>query len=282
MRPFLKWAGAKTNLVAAIRDAAPPEPRRLIEPFVGSGAVVLNLGCATNVLGDSNPDLIDVYLELQGDGEAFMVDCEALFIPENNRAGAYYALRAEFNATTDRRRKARLFVYLNRHGYNGLCRYNASGGFNVPFGRYVRPRMPRAAMEAFRGVLQNCTLRCADFRTVLAEASAGDLVYCDPPYVPASATANFTDYAKGGFGPQDQIDLAEHCRQAARRGAWVIVSNHDTRETRELYADADECRELLVARRISCNSARRSAARELLVIYRPRGSEISLVQAAGR
>ena len=269
VRPFLKWAGAKTKLIGAIRDAAPPKPRRLIEPFVGSGAVVLNLGCATNVLADSNPDLIDVYLELQGDGEAFIVDCEALFIPENNRASAYYTLRAEFNATTDRRRKARLFVYLNRHGYNGLCRYNASGGFNVPFGRYVRPRLPRAAMEAFHALLQNCTLRCADFRAVLAEAGEGDFVYCDPPYVPASATANFTDYARGGFGAQDQADLAEHCRRAAQRGACVMVSNHDTAETRELYRGADEIRELSVRRRISCNAAKRTNAHELIVVFRP-------------
>jgi DNA adenine methylase len=124
-------------------------------------------------------------------------------------------------------------------------------------------------MRVFHAFLQRCELRHADFRDVLAEASAGDFVYCDPPYVPVSATAHFTAYAKAGFGPQDQRDLAECCAAARRRGATVVVSNHDTSETRALYADADECRELLVARRISCNSARRDKARELLVIYRP-------------
>jgi DNA adenine methylase len=241
----------------------------LIEPFVGSGAVALNLGCPANLLADSNPDLIDVYTELQQAGDSFIADCESLFVPENNRDRAYYALRAEFNATTDRRRKACLFVYLNRHGYNGLCRYNGRGGFNVPFGRYTRPRLPRARMEAFRALLPRCTLRCADFRAVLAEAGAGDLVYCDPPYVPVSATANFTDYAKGGFGSQDQVDLALHCRDAAKRGACVIVSNHDTAATRDLYRGADECHELLVARRISCHAATRQRARELLVVFHP-------------
>ena len=268
-RPFLKWAGGKTNLVAAIRDVAPVHAFRLIEPFVGSGALALNRGCATNLLADANRDLIDVYRELKRGGERFIDECAVLFTKKNNSAAAFYPLRAEFNTTRARRRKATLFVYLNRHCYNGLCRYNASGGFNVPFGRYVAPRFPREEMRAFRALLQCCELRHADFRDVLAQAGAGDFVYCDPPYVPTSATAHFTAYAKAGFGPQDQRDLAACCCEARRRGAVVVLSNHDTPETRALYRDADECRELLVARRISCDGANRNKARELLVVYRP-------------
>lgn len=268
-RPFLKWAGGKTNLVAAIRDAAPAHAFRLIEPFVGSGALALNLGCPINLLADANRDLIDVYAELKRGGERFIDACAVLFTKENNAADAFYPLREEFNATRNRRRKAALFVYLNRHDYNGLCRYNASGGFNVPFGRYTAPRFPREEMGAFHALLQHCELRHADFRDVFAEAGAGDFVYCDPPYVPMSATAHFTAYAKAGFGPQDQRDLAACCAEARGRGATVVVSNHDTPQTRALYADADERRELRVARRISCNSAKRTPARELLAIFRP-------------
>jgi DNA adenine methylase len=268
-RPFLKWAGAKTGLVAAIRPAVPVNARRLIEPFVGSGAVALNLGIRQTLLADSNRDLISVYRQLRRGGEKFIAECARLFVPENNARGPYYALRAEFNSTRAPRRKAALFVYLNRHGYNGLCRYNASGGYNVPFGRHTGPRLPREAMRAFHAFLQRCDLRHADFRDVLAEAGDGDFVYCDPPYVPASATANFTSYAKAGFGPQDQRDLAACCEAARRRGAVVVLSNHDTPETRELYRDADERRELLVARRISCDGASRNKVRELLVVYRP-------------
>lgn len=268
-RPFLKWAGAKTGLVAAIRGSLPPSARRLVEPFVGSGAVALNLGLPQNLLADANLDLIDVYVALQQAGEAFIDECAALFTPEHNAADAYYALRAEFNATADRRRRAALFVYLNRHGYNGLCRYNARGGFNVPFGRYVAPRFPREELRAFHALLGRCTLAHADFRAVLAQAGSGDFVYCDPPYVPASATANFTAYARTAFGPREQQDLAACCQAARARGAVVVLSNHDTPETRALYADADERHELLVARRISCDGANRTKARELLVVYRP-------------
>ncbi len=268
-RPFLKWAGGKTKLVAAIRTVAPATAERFVEPFVGSGAAALNLGYARNLLADSNRDLIDLYGFLLQEGEAFIADCGALFVPEHNVPAAYYRLRAEFNTTTDRRRRACLFVYLNRHGYNGLCRYNSRGGFNVPFGRYTRPRLPQTAMRGFRAVLQTCTLSHADFRELIGQTGAGDFVYCDPPYVAASATANFTAYARLGFGATDQIDLAACCRAAAQRGACVVISNHDTPETRALYHDADETHELLVRRRISCQAQTRGHARELLVVYRP-------------
>ena len=245
----------------------------MIEPFVGSGAVALNLDYEENLLADANADLIAVYHALQRDGAAFIERCAPLFTQRNNTREAYYARRDEFNDTSDARRKAALFVYLNRHGYNGLCRYNGRGKLNVPFGRYVRPRLQREAMHAFHDFLQRCEVRHADFRAVLAEAGRGDFVYCDPPYVPASATANFTSYAQRGFGAADQIDLAECARAAVTRGAWVVISNHDGPETRELYRDADARHELLVPRRISCVGNQRTAARELLVVYRPRFGE---------
>src|SRR5688572_9742254 len=202
-RPFLKWAGAKTKLLHAIRAAMPTGAGRLVEPFVGSGTVGLNLGFPRNLLADANRDLIAVYQTLQQEGDAFIESCAPLFVPENNSAEAFYALREEFNQTTDARRKAALFIFLNRHGYNGLCRYNARGRLNVPFGRYDGPRFPRERMRLFHRFLQTCEVRHADFRAVIAESGAGDFVYCDPPYVPASDTANFTGYARDGFTSAD-------------------------------------------------------------------------------
>jgi len=269
-RPFLKWAGAKTRLIPAIRPTVPAGVQRLIEPFAGSGAVALNLQFAHCILGDANRDLIDVYRELRRGGERFITRCAALFTARSNAPEVYYARRLEFNTTRDRRRKAALFVYLNRHGYNGLCRYNSRGGFNVPFGRYVAPYFPRAELRAFRALLTRCDLRCADFRRVLAEAGPGDFVYCDPPYAPATATANFTAYARAAFGPAEHAELVECCRAARDRGAIVVLSNHDTRDTRALYRDADERHRLLVSRHISCNGAKRTKVREVIAIYRPR------------
>ena len=270
-RPFLKWAGAKTKLLHAISAAAPRGAKRCVEPFVGSGTVALNLGLSQNLRADTNHDLMSVYAILQLEGEAFIEACAPLFAPENNSKEAFHALRDEFNGTTDARRKAALFIFLNRHGYNGLCRYNTKGRLNVPFGRYEHPQFPRERRRTFHAFLQTCELQHADFRVVMARTTVGDFVYCDPPYLPASDTASFTTYARDGFSARDHADLVQCCREASARGAWVVVSNHDTPVTRELYRDADNFHELSVARRISCQSETRHHVRELLAVFRPRG-----------
>lgn len=277
IRPFLKWAGGKTKLVSELRRLAPCASHRFVEPFVGSGVVALNLGFAVNLLADANADLIEVYRILKREGDAFIDSCASLFSAKTNDSAAYYALRDEFNTTRDAQRKAALFIYLNRHGYNGLCRYNAQGRFNVPFGRYHGPRLPREPMRAFHRFLQHCRIRRADFREVLQDVGPGDFVYCDPPYMPASATSDFTNYAQGGFHERDQFDLVVAARAAAARGAWVALSNHDTPLMREFYHDADERHELSARRRISCHGAERADARELLVIYRARQPAVKVL-----
>ncbi len=269
LRPILKWAGAKTKLVPQIRALVPADTRRLVEPFVGSGAVALNLALKENLIADANPDVIAVYDALAHDPIRFVRDCQALFIPGHNSRGAFEHLRKEFNLSHDRYRRACLFVYLNRHGYNGLCRYNQKGGFNVPFGRYTTPRFPGCEFAAFRQFLRHAEIRCADFRPIIAGAGRGDFVYCDPPYSPLSKTANFTGYARAGFSHRDQIDLVDACCAAAARGAVAVISNHDTPVTRQLYSAATNLIPLQVSRLISCDVANRTKVSELLVVYAP-------------
>ena len=134
MKPFLKWAGGNYRLIDRIQSVL-PAGNRLIEPFVGSGAVFLNTNYKSNLLTDSNPDLINLFKNLQNEGQNFINYCSSFFVPENNNELAFYQFREEFNTTTDIRKKSALFGYLNRHCFNGLCRYNSKGGFNVPFGR---------------------------------------------------------------------------------------------------------------------------------------------------
>lgn len=227
MKPFLKWAGNKLVIVERIRKLL-PEGGRLVEPFVGSAAVFLNTDYPHALLADSNPDLIDLYQLLQKEGEVFIRLCARLFTPENNSAEAYYALREEFNRTRNKRRKAALFLYLNRHGYNGLCRYNASGEFNVPQGRYKKPYFPADEMRVFHAKAQNARFMVADFREVMRQANPGDVVYCDPPYMPLSPTANFTSYNARGFGEEEQQMLARLAEELSARGVPVVISNHDT------------------------------------------------------
>ena len=138
MRPFLKWLGNKYRHIDKLLRLL-PDGKRLVEPFAGSGAVFLNTSFNHYLLGEKNADLVSLYQHLQAEGESFIEDCKRLFKPRYNQAKAYYKLRDSFNASKNHRERAIMFLYLNRHGYNGLCRYNLNGGFNVPFGLYKSP-----------------------------------------------------------------------------------------------------------------------------------------------
>jgi len=266
MRPFLKWAGGKTRIVERIK-AVLPTGRRLIEPFVGSGALFLNAEFPRYLLADANKDLINCYQQLQSGGAEFVERCAAYFTPASNVVDAYYALRDRFNATVDPLERAVLFVYLNRHGYNGLCRYNHSGRFNVPFGRYTKPYFPKEEMLSFWQKSALCTFQVADFLRTMDSAEPGDVVYCDPPYVPLSNTANFTSYSSDSFDLDSQQALASMATELARRGVPIMISNHDTPFTRNLYKTADDLRFFEVQRHISCDRANRSKSAELLAVY---------------
>ena len=268
VKPFLKWAGGKYRLVERIL-AELPEGRRLVEPFAGSAAVYLNSPFTQALVCDANKDLIGLYAALQREGEAFINCCAAFFTPENNTRGHYLDLRARFNAIDDARLRGALFLYLNRHAYNGLVRYNTKGGFNVPFGRYKKPYFPLKELKAFCRKTQTTktVFAAMDFRDVFAALRPGDVVYCDPPYVPLSPTASFTAYAGTIFGEKDQKDLAVCAANARERGIPVIISNHDTEVTRGLYASA-ESRYFTVRRSISRNGAARGVVPEVLAVYR--------------
>lgn len=274
MKPFLKWAGGKMRLVERIQTVL-PEGQRLVEPFVGSGALFLNTEFPAYMLGDANRDLINCYQQLQHGGAAFVDYCASYFVPANNQQEAYYALRTRFNTTEDPIEKAAIFIYLNRHGYNGLCRYNSSGGFNVPFGRYAKPYFPRDEMTYFWQKSVRCQFVAAEFVATMEAARPGDVVYCDPPYAPISATANFTSYSADGFTAESQRRLAIEAERLARRGIPVVLSNHDLPFTRALYAAADELVFFDVQRNISRDTANRVAAAELLAVFKsPRSSRL--------
>ena len=171
IRPFLKWPGGKYRLLPRIRKALQPG-KRLVEPFVGSGAVFLNTDYDTYLLADANPDLIGLYRQLLEEGPSFIRYCRRFFDGRHNNGENYYAYRDEFNETRNARRKSALFLYLNRHGYNGLCRYNGKGGFNTPFGRYDKPYFPEKEMQAFAARAQSTTLLQAHFHESMAKGAA--------------------------------------------------------------------------------------------------------------
>lgn len=265
MKPFLKWAGGKFKIIDHI-SAALPKGSRLVEPFVGSGAVFLNTEYKSYLLADTNIDLINLFKVVQKDGENFIDYAINLFTPENNNEATYYTLRDEFNSSEDIRRKAALFIYLNRHCFNGLCRYNARGKFNVPFGRYSAPSFPTTAVKFFSLKSQSAEFVTQDFRTTLAAVRAGDVVYCDPPYAPLSPTANFTAYTQGGFDDKDQRELATFAEKLKYENVAVILSNHDTAFTRDIYSTA-QITTLNVRRFISSKASERGKAAELIAVF---------------
>ena len=264
-RPFLKWAGNKYRILDRILPLL-PRGRRLIEPFAGSGAVFHNTDYGANLLSDANPDLIHLYQALQDDGPGLAASARRYFTAANNSPEAYYRLRERFNASHDPWRRSALFIYLNRHGYNGLCRYNASGEFNVPFGRYKRPYFPEAEMRAFSRKAASAVFINRPYAALLAQARKGDVVYCDPPYVPLSRTASFTAYSAGGFNHDEQLALVESAEALSARGVTVVISNHDTAFTREAYQRARLFR-FQVRRSISCNGSQRGTAGEILAVF---------------
>jgi len=265
-RAFLKWPGNKYRVLEHI-CARLPEGRRLIEPFVGSGVVFLNTNYSSYLLSDVNADLINVYQLLQVEGEKFIKYAKSYFTSNNNCAEKYYQLRERFNNSKDIWQKSGLFIYLNRHGYNGLCRYNKKGCFNVPFGRYLKPYFPEEEMQFFHTKSQNkVSFVCTDFHSSLRRVRSGHVVYCDPPYVPLTATANFTTYSSQPFLLEAQQQLATAAIRLAGRGIPVLISNHDTPFTRKVYQNA-QLDFFPVVRLISCKGKRRLPAKELLALF---------------
>lgn len=268
-RSPLKWAGGKNRVIQYIRAAIPKayQVKRFIEPFVGGGSVFINSGFEDCLIADTNQDLINVYKALKRSPKKYLTHCKVLFVEENNRAEAYYELRHRFNTSSDPYERACLFLYLNRHGYNGLCRFNSSGGYNVPFGRYKKPYFPENELITMACKLKQATIKHGHFQTTFKHVREGDLIYCDPPYLPTSKTANFTHYDINGFNLSDHQKLVELAMQAKAKGAVTLISNHVTQEGEDLYRQADDTLVFNVQRAISQNGERRTKVSELIAVY---------------
>lgn len=264
-RPFLKWAGGKYNIADKVRKSL-PSGTRLIEPFVGAGSIFLNTSFDRYTLNDINKDLINTFKYLKKDKQKFIDYSKQLFIPDNNTKSSFLELRDQFNITDDLRLKSALFIYLNRHVFNGLMRYNQSGKFNTSFGNYKKPYFPDEEMLYFARNLKSAKLTAFDFSKVMQTAKKGDVVYCDPPYVPLSLTAKFTSYHSTGFGLAQQEELVSLARELSAKGIPVVISNHDTEFVQNLYCDA-KVHSFKVQRFISSKVDNRKAAKEVLAVF---------------
>jgi len=267
-RAFLKWAGGKYGLSDVIAKML-PKSDCLIEPFVGAGSVFLNTNYPKYILNDINKDLINLYQILQIKPDAFIQDAKKIFCMDNNQSERYYQFRKEFNESHDSYFRSLVFLYMNRHGYNGLCRYNKSGGYNVPFGKYKRPYFPEAELNYFAEKAQQATFVCEGYRKTFTRAKSNDVIYCDPPYVPLSKTASFTSYSGNGFGLDEQADLANAAEEVSiKKSTTVLISNHDTIWTRKIYEHAAKIKSVNVSRTISTKGSTRKKVAELMALYK--------------
>lgn len=237
-RPLVKWAGGKGRLLSALGPLLPDDlaSRRYIEPFAGGAALFFSVASRGAVLNDMNPDLMHLYRAVRDDVETLVQELELLATRHSEQH--YYQLRAEFNRCRGEQSVAQAarFVCLNRTCYNGLFRVNQQGQFNVSAGRYRNPRICDAAnLRAASLRLQGCELRHGDFEGLDSLVRAGDFLYLDPPYVPVSASANFTSYTETGFTAGDQERLAAWAKSLDERGCRWMLSNSDTSTVRQLY-----------------------------------------------
>ena len=262
-RAFLKWAGGKYPLVDDIKRHL-PAGNCLIEPFMGAGSVFLNTEYDSYILADINSDLIHLYNAVK-----LQQDARLLFTPQMNTSEEFYRLRQLFNQSKDTYLRSVLFLYLNRHCYNGLCRYNSKGEYNVPFGRYKKPYFPESELNWFSEKAQKAIFVCQSYSTTMINATNGSVIYCDPPYAPLSSTANFTSYHTNSFSFQEQEHLAQLASMLAyERQIPVLISNHETVLTKEWYVKAKELHSVKVRRTISSNTLGRSKVNELLALYK--------------
>ena len=265
-RAFLKWAGGKFKLVDELSNYL-PMGERLVEPFVGAGSVFLNTDYPSYLLCDINQDLINLYNIVKERPLEYIAAAKKLFVDEMNQKEAYYRVRTDFNKSRDPFLRSVYFLYLNRHGFNGLCRYNRKGGFNVPFGSYKKPYFPEKEILAFSKKAQRAEFRCIGYEKAFEQIRIGDVIYCDPPYAPLSSTASFTTYVGAGFSLDDQALLARYSRHMAlEQRIPVVISNHDIPLTRELYRGAHLAK-IQVQRNISQNGSGRYKVDELIALY---------------
>lgn len=282
IRSLVKWPGGKGRVMPELLPIL-PKADCLVEPFVGGASVFLNTEYRRYILGDINPDLINLYRQITRWPDAVIDAARPLFKVYGDKDG-YKWIRDDFNARahdllsprnvfedgpdTGKILRAAQFLYLNRHGYNGVVRYNQQGGYNVPFGRHkTPPYFPEEQIRLFSEKANDtkAIFVCCDFQSTLKIMIGSDaVIYCDPPYLPVSDTANFTQYHTAPFGIKEHRQLAAALLDINRlTGSPVILSNSDTPATREIYHSFN-FQEISVNRSVSANAITRGAASEVI------------------
>ena len=273
VKPFLKWAGGKSQILSEIRAKYPSglgqTVKKYAEPFVGGGAVLFDILSSYELsdvyISDINRELILTYKKIRDDVESLISHLhllESSYLPTDSTARKkfFYLSRKRFNelklAESDSHELAALFIFLNRTCFNGLYRVNSKGEYNVPQGSYKNPCIcDTNNLLAVSKALQCVDIKCCDYKDSKCFIDHNTFVYFDPPYRPLNTSSSFTTYTQNGFGDNDQIELAKFIDKMSERGAFVVASNSDPKNTNENDTFFDELYSAYKIFRISANRA---------------------------
>lgn len=269
LKPVTKWVGGKRKLLPVLKDIVPTSFNNYYEPFVGGGALLFSLQPKNAIINDANKELIEMYKTIRDSPTAIINNLRK---HEMNNSKEYFLNIREldrkkcFSELSDIDRAARL-LYMLRVDFNGLYRVNKKGQFNVPYGKYKNPKIvDEKNIYAVSNYFKNNNIKfyCGDFFKSIENVDRDDLVYFDPPYIPLTATSDFTSYTAEGFTMDDQKRLRDTFFELSKRGAYVILSNSDTQYTRELFYGAN-IHEIKVGRSINSNGEKRGKVGEVIV-----------------
>lgn len=269
LTPFVKWAGGKRQLIERIKMHLPKTFNRYIEPFVGGGAVAFELNKENSLINDINPYLINTYKQIRDDLNTVISYLDE-FDDKISKIGKtyYYAKREHYNekiqANIYDAEQAALFIFLNKHCFNGLYRVNSKGLFNVPYNNSKRASYNLDNLEAVEKFLRMTEITCGDFENAAQKAQARDFVFFDSPYAPLNPTS-FEAYTKEGFTKENHIRLAKVFQALTERGCYCMLTNHNTPFIMELYKDFKDYIDIVSVRRAINSNASKRIGEEVII-----------------
>lgn len=255
IKPILKWAGGKTQMLNDLLPKIPSSYGRYIEPFFGGGALFFALQPDNAILSDSNPELINMYEQVACDVENVIQFLKAY----ENTPEVFYKVRSQDWTLLSKQEAAARTIFLNKTCYNGLYRVNKKGEFNVPYGKYKNPKIcDEEGLKNASQLLKKAKILCCDYQYILKHlVNQDDFIFLDPPYLPISKYSDFKRYTKDQFYEEDHIELANLCKDLYKSGCQLLLTNSNHPLVHELYSPF-KIEVIKTKRHISCNGTDRS------------------------
>lgn len=267
--PFVKWAGGKRQLISQIKERMPKSYNRYYEPFVGGGAVIFSLLPENALINDINRSLINTYRQICDKPDIFLQEINKLdkTMWEDGKE-YYYFLREHYNDKLMREEfdveLAALFVFINKHCFNGLYRVNGKGLFNVPYNNSRSVSCDEERIREVSRYLKKVTIMEGDFQSACTNASQGDFVFLDSPYAPLNPTS-FKSYTKEGFDIESHKRLASLYKELTERGCYCMLTNHNTDLINELYSDSGFKIDIVRVKRMINSDASNRVGEEVII-----------------